>query len=333
MTYGAAIPRFKPRPTLDNLREPLVPFDTLPNHRSNPQGPSSAIRNSNPSTSGSVNAKNINTNANANAKSKTEQTQSNPKKTSKKGKKTTDIFGYTTSSVDSKEPSLHPIEERTESGSFVPIPIPQLKYSHSTPTPSTSSSSTLPSPSPTTLTLNAKQVTQPAGNGKSLGKSKGRLHISFGRSKTNQTTQLAAEPARLRDITEIRIANPTFTRENISARNYDAFFESGEPVYSLEYRTPITPSTPSNPFDINTTTKQSHTFGLFSKMSKSKETAKVNARSRSSDPMSTVFEKGDRCHSLNEFILYLCQLIRQFRMVFVWFNFVCKHGLDMNNNR
>lgn len=314
MTYGAAIPRFKPRPTLDNLREPLVPFDPLPSRRSNPQSPSTSIdirNNSNRSTSGPVNVKTTNPIPVpvpvpiTNTKTKTEQTQRNqPKKSSKKGKQTTDIFGCTPTTVESREPSFYTHEERIETGNAVPIP--QLTRTLSTPSPSSSSSLPLPSPS-ASLTSNAKQVlatTPTTSNGKSSStKSKSRLHISFGRSKSTQQPNHTVEPARLRDITEIRIANPTFTRENILARNYDAFFESGEPVYSLEYRTPVmsSPTTTSDPFGLNTsTTKQSHTFGLFSKMSKTKDTAKVNARSRSSDPMSTVFEKGDRQRHKNK---------------------------------
>lgn len=154
-----------------------------------------------------------------------------------------------------------------------------------------------------------QQSSSSASNGKPPGKSKSRLHISLGRLGLSKQQNPSPEPARLRDITEIRIANPTFTHKNISARNYDAFFESGEPVYKLEHRRPVTQQIESNPFDMNDTTKRPHSFGLFSKMTKSKpDAAKLNARSRSSDP-SMVSEKGDRCHSLNDFLFYLHQLI------------------------
>lgn len=278
MTYGAAIPRFKPRPTLDNLREPLVPFDTSPNHISNSQLLSS--QNS------------------QNSSKKNDQTKQNKKKSTKKEKATTDIFGYTPTSA---EPSFYQ-EKCIDNRSFAPSQSKsQLQSIPST--PSTPSTPPIPSPSPSSSsTFNAKQPIQSIDNAKQPGKPKSRLHISLGRLGRSKQQSQPPEPARLRDITEIRIANPTFTRENISARNYDAFFESGEPVYSLEHRTPVTPQA-SGSFEINETTKRPNSFGLFKKMSKSKDATKVNARSRNSDPMSTVSEKGDRCHSLNEFIL------------------------------
>lgn len=65
---------------------------------------------------------------------------------------------------------------------------------------------------------------------------KRRLHLRLGRLGKSSAAATKPEPARLRDVTDIRIANPTFTRENLQQRNYDAFFESGVPVYSLERR-------------------------------------------------------------------------------------------------
>lgn len=277
MTYGAAVPRFKQRPTLDNLREPVVLLQTVPNQTSSHRPNSS----SNQSTASFPN--------------NNQQSNSN-----KINKPFTDIFGYSsTAGSDSREPSIYSDECEEEIDGYNLIDNQQ--------------SISCPNPSAASVTFNAKQQQQQQQTSNldkkgrtATTKPKSRLGISLGRlgrSKRNQPT----EPARLRDITEIKIANPTFTRENLSARNYDAFFESGEPVYSLEYRTPLTPQTESNPFDqIDETTKRPHSFGIFTKMSKSASataptTSKMNARSRSSDPMSTVFEKGDRCHSLNTF--------------------------------
>lgn len=71
-------------------------------------------------------------------------------------------------------------------------------------------------------------------------KKKSRLHLSLGRLgrlKLNETI-------RVRDELDYHVANPTFTHENLIQRNYDAFFESGEPVYSLEKRNLDTPYDP-----------------------------------------------------------------------------------------
>lgn len=279
MTYGAAIPRFKPRPTLDNLREPVVLLQTLPNQTSSHRPNSN---NSNAPSNQSIPASNE-----QQSNKRHQQNHSN-----KVNKPSTDIFGYSSTGVsDSREPSIYPDDCDEYIDEYNLTDNPQSIPS--------------PNPSAASITLNTKQQQQPDKKGKTTTtKPKSRLAISLGRlgrSKQNQPT----EPARLRDITEIKISNPTFTRENLSARNYDAFFESGEPVYSLEYRTPLTPQIETNPFDeINETAKRPHSFGIFTKTSKSTSataptTSKMNTRSRSSDPMSTVFEKGDRCHSLN----------------------------------
>lgn len=73
---------------------------------------------------------------------------------------------------------------------------------------------------------------------KNGNKKKSRLHLSLGRLGRHQELN---ETIRVRDELDYRVANPTFTRENLIQRNYDAFFESGEPVYSLEKRTLDTP--------------------------------------------------------------------------------------------
>lgn len=42
------------------------------------------------------------------------------------------------------------------------------------------------------------------------------------------------ESARVSEYHDIVVSNPTFTRDNLRARNFDAFFESGVPVYQIE---------------------------------------------------------------------------------------------------
>lgn len=296
MTYGAAIPRFKPRPTLDNLREPLVPIQ-FPNHSSNlhqNQIPSSTSKQSTrlPSTPTSpqdfayTTQNSYDFNAYDDQRLPNLDTHNFKQHTPhpKKEKPSTDIFGYTSTDVDSPSPddveeeyyeqqyNLNETKSVTINERLKTVPLQQQ-----------------------TSTSSDKKLKPPE-------KVKKGLHLSLGRLKKSKEQPKTPEPARLRDITEIRIANPTFTRENLSARNYDAFFESGEPVYSLEYRTPVNPIAlieSTEQFDTKST-KRPHSFGLFSKMSKSNASSTpvetMHARSRSSDPM--VSQKGDRCHSL-----------------------------------
>lgn len=269
MTYGAAVPRIKSRPTLDNLREPLVPFtnitsttittiSTQPNYSSHPN---------NPYPTSSYPAQNNTTQYSHNSDAYT--TTSRDKRSSSRSsinrsEKKSDIFGYTSTRPESREPSA---SDQYSAAAYEKTPLP---------------------------------ITDK--NGKQPGKSKNRLHLSLGRLGRSKN-QPPPEPARLRDITEIRIANPTFTRENLSNRNYDAFFESGEPVYSLEYRTPVTTpvaSIDSDTFDNgdetnsqnNNNCSRPHSLGIFNR---AKST--VAFRSKSSDPMSRVSQKGDRCPS------------------------------------
>ena len=79
---------------------------------------------------------------------------------------------------------------------------------------------------------------QSGDKAKNGSKKKSRLHLSLGRLGRQKELN---ETIRVRDELDYRVANPTFTRENLFQRNYDAFFESGEPVYSLERRTLDTP--------------------------------------------------------------------------------------------
>lgn len=243
MTYGAALPRIKPRPTLDNLREPLVPLGTRPSPARNALTYSQDIY---PSSS---------THAYPSPK------KPSPCPTSATQNVVTDAFGYPTSRVDN--------------------------YRHSRePTPSIYLE---PSPGATSNNHNP-----PISKDKNT-KPKHKLHINLGRlgrSKPNQKP----EPARLRDVTEIRISNPTFTRENLVQRNYDAFFESGEPVYSLERRAPPKPTPEPEPPPSSATDHRPNSLKFFNKTKPS-----VTFRSKSADVAESVEvpQKGDRCPSQN----------------------------------
>lgn len=115
-------------------------------------------------------------------------------------------------------------------------------------------------------------------------KPKRKFHLHLGRSSGKAPKK--REPARLRDVTDIHIENPTFTSDNVIQRNFDAFFESGEPVYSLERRpTPVDlPAPPA---------------GFFGKL-RARKTAEHGQQMYGGDGVSTTVggsQKGDRCAS------------------------------------
>lgn len=256
MTYGVALPRIKPRPTLDNLREPLVPIGTRPSSLP----PSRNVLNNSqvkPPTPLS-NTTNI---VHLSSRNQSIPREPSPSRFSIESQRTpklnaeTDEFGYASTHIDDSFYSSQP-------------------------------SITLDPPSPGGTTyadnLRTTRTAAPAA------KPKHKLHLHLGRlgrSKQNQKP----EPQRLRDVTEIRIANPTFTRENLQQRNYDAFFESGEPVYSLERRAPPQPSPEPEPPPLTASSDyRPHSLGFFNK---SKATFAL--RSKSAEDTVEVPQKGD----------------------------------------
>lgn len=85
---------------------------------------------------------------------------------------------------------------------------------------------------------NLNSVKDIDGNGaKKKGKLKSKIsRISLGKlgKASSSNEQLEATPTRVREDLNIRVSNPTFTRDNLRQKNFDAFFDAGEPVYSLE---------------------------------------------------------------------------------------------------
>lgn len=93
----------------------------------------------------------------------------------------------------------------------------------------------------------------------SLGKLGGSSKI------TASNEQLEAQSStRVTEDHNIRIANPTFTRDNLRQKNYDAFFASGEPVYSLERKERLAADSinlPLTPQSFGTTIDTPSSFG------------------------------------------------------------------------
>lgn len=243
MTYGAALPRIKPRPTLDNLREPLVPIGTRPS-------PNRHVLNESAEYIPTPILKSNNHNP--------REPSPSPSRISatKKTITETDEFGYTSTRIDASYYSNNPTILSEPS-----------------------------SPGATSTTTKASVTFDKTGK---PAKPKHKLHLHLGRLG-RQKQNHKPEPARLKDVTEIRIANPTFTRENLQQRNYDAFFESGEPVYSLERRAPPEPSPEPEPPPLS---ENRHSLGFFNKSK-----TKVALRSQSAEDSVEVPPKGDRCPS------------------------------------
>lgn len=69
-----------------------------------------------------------------------------------------------------------------------------------------------------------------------------RLHIPLGKLGRSSSSD-HRESNRLREDLELQVENPIFNTENLRQRNFDAFFDSGEPVYRLQPKTPATAPT------------------------------------------------------------------------------------------
>lgn len=265
MTYGAALPRIKPRPTLDNLREPLVPIGTRPSSlsRNAPNVYQSPVQSSIPHPTAT------------------------PAYSYPTDRRSSRISASTNALNTTPQPTIHTTTTTDEFG----YPSTHVDYTYDTREPSPSILVEPPSPSATAPSSPSK--------GKPAAKTKHKLHLhlgSLGRTKKDQK----AEPARLRDITDIRVANPMFTRENLQQRNYDAFFESGVPVYSLERHSPVRPSSPEPEGPMSASSeRRPHSLGFFHKSKPATTAAAVTFRSQSAEIADPVPQKGDRCHSLN----------------------------------
>ncbi|XP_037816860.1 uncharacterized protein LOC119607140 [Lucilia sericata] len=66
-----------------------------------------------------------------------------------------------------------------------------------------------------------------------------KLHIPLGRLGRSSSSD-HKESHRLREDLELQVENPIFNTENLRQLNFDAFFDSGEPVYKLQPKTPAT---------------------------------------------------------------------------------------------
>lgn len=212
LTYGIAAPRVHPRPTLDNLREPRVPVGTSfstttatsSSHLSLPR-----LGNGN-AAAAAANVANI------------------------------APTGYDRSSISSRRPSL-------VRNTNLDAPPNNSRYELTTVRPESVSPALTDyslSPSPPLLPLSLPGSPLPgavATKPPPAAKKKSKLQMKLAKLGRPHSSPEQNESTRVLEYQDIIVSNPTFTRDNLRARNFDAFFESGEPVYSLEVKDKAAP--------------------------------------------------------------------------------------------
>lgn len=215
LTYGVAAAVQRPtiqRPTLDNLREPLVPVGTRT------PSPASSV------PSASKNA--IITNQNHRQSNYAQNNNLNP-----------NVFiDNATGNFDTSD-----FDETITLNNFNGNPV---KYytPPSSPSLDPTTSATFSSQNPAT----ADKPPQPPPP--KQGKPKSKLQLKFAKLGRPHSSPEPAESTRVLEYHDIRVSNPTFTRDNLRQRNFDAFFEAGESVYSIETKEKTSsPSTEPSP--------------------------------------------------------------------------------------
>uniref|UniRef100_A0A1B0FQD2 Uncharacterized protein n=1 Tax=Glossina morsitans morsitans TaxID=37546 RepID=A0A1B0FQD2_GLOMM len=229
MTYGASIPRIAPRPTLDCLREPKVPI-YIP-VRSQP-------------------------------KSIGLQSSVSPTIPSVIYKDPVLVSGFI-----EPEPVTLPFNSEINLSSLPPLPSPLLSANRDSPGGdgdyAAGSAKRERSPS-ILLELAPPDPTQPRlgpGWGRPMSpmdlppeKSsssrspklllKPKLHIPLGKLGRSVSSE-PRESNRLREDLQLHVENPIFNTENLRQRNFDVFFDAGEPVYKLQPKSPLSAPTDS----------------------------------------------------------------------------------------
>lgn len=158
----------------------------------------------------------------------------------------------------------------------------------------------------------------------------------LGRPSSNEQ----AEPvsSRLREDLDIRVSNPTFTHDNLRAKNFDAFFASGASVYSLEKKekqlsdasllsqklsdasllTPLTPisttttidtpssfaPSPTTPTSISSERPRKNSIAALFSPKFTKQSSPSSKRPQSAELYRSV--QGDRCPILMNFGVLFC---------------------------
>uniref|UniRef100_A0AAG5D3N8 Phorbol-ester/DAG-type domain-containing protein n=2 Tax=Anopheles atroparvus TaxID=41427 RepID=A0AAG5D3N8_ANOAO len=252
LTYGLAVPRVPPRPTLDNLREPLVPTGSRPSSTTTTTTTSAPTKHtsstkptSSPKAPPSSSATNAASKSNPAVPTGSRKTpQKDPAKPQGKpaapapapaAAATTRGLARQPQQQDSCEsyeldgPSgAQTLADSTELAAFVDDGGPR--------------NGTIPAA--TGISAPASPLGSPKGSGRggpgreqgAGAKSKSKLQLKLGRLRPHSSIDQCETASRVREDQHIHVSNPVFTRDNLRQRNFDAFFESGEQVYSLEVR-------------------------------------------------------------------------------------------------
>ena len=236
LTYGVAVPRVHTRPTLDNLREPLVPIGSRPS--------------SNISQSRTL-AKHL------------------------------QIENNTSAEIDNHPENFDPSDLLYDCDSSNLLGTSDLN--------ATSEINNCLNISTTTST-NKLNTTSASAKGK-----KSKLQLKLRRLRPHSSAE-TAETARIREDLQIHVTNPIFTRDNLRERNFDAFFECGETVYSLAIKDkqqllPEPEPPPSELFTSNES-QRPNSFGFFRKV---KTPDNLKAKSADNILAAEESQKGDRC--------------------------------------
>lgn len=275
LSYGYALhPRLQPRPTLDNLQEPLVPSGIRPPTNSNLEVVSS------------------------NHISLTRQ-NSSPLRSS--------INSRTTSARRDPSPNVSFADDFMNKSRTSVVEENSIR----------ADDSNLSSANNNNLDSNGVKKKKKFIPRISLGK--------LGRPSSNE--QVEPPSLRLREDLEIKVTNPTFTHDNLRQKNFDAFFASGEPVYSLNRKDkqlsdsssllpPLTPqsaattidtpssfaASPSTPTSLSSGQRKNSIAALFSSKYTSKQSLQANNTGSGKRPKSAELYrsvegsvKGDRC--------------------------------------
>ncbi|XP_053673953.1 uncharacterized protein LOC128724213 [Anopheles nili] len=248
LTYGIAVPRVPPRPTLDNLREPLVPTGNRPTSTTTTTTNTSKTSTT-PTTTTTSTTASPTTSKNAPKAAKPIANKANTLPHSKKA------HGDSTGKPGPPTTST-PVSRRQESNESCELDNPrsaaladatdELATFIDDVGPRNGIAATAAAGSVGSARGAAVTASPRSGGPKEPAagaKSKSKLQLKLGRLRPHSSIEQSETASRVREDLQIHVSNPVFTRDNLRQRNFDAFFESGEQVYSLEVREKPTPRT------------------------------------------------------------------------------------------
>lgn len=248
LTYGLAVPRVPPRPTLDNLREPLVPTGSRPSSTTTTTTTSAPTKHTPSKSTSSSKAPSSSAKSSAaqpggskKAPQKDASTRPGKPPTAQTTPPVATPKGSTRSQQQQQQDSVESYELDGPSGTQTLADTSELAafVDDGGPRNGTYSAATAG-----TATANASPLGSPKGSGRGGpgreqgpgAKSKSKLQLKLGRLRPHSSIDQCETASRVREDLHIHVSNPVFTRDNLRQRNFDAFFESGEQVYSLEVR-------------------------------------------------------------------------------------------------